>query len=58
MLVDLHGRAKLHEFLLTWLRADHGQDLNRDPKKFPVCPMCQEVFDGMPPGDDGDSDKD
>ena len=25
----------------------------RDPKKFPVCPMCQEVFEGMPPGDDG-----
>ena len=23
----------------------------RDPKRFPVCPMCQEVFEGMPPGD-------
>ena len=31
----------------------------RDPKKFPVCPMCQEVFEGMPPGDDGnDGNKD
>ncbi len=26
----------------------------RDPKKFPVCPMCQEVFEGMPPDGDGD----
>src|SRR6476469_5300299 len=24
----------------------------RDPTKFPVCPMCQEVFEGMPPGGD------
>lgn len=25
----------------------------RDPKKFPVCPLCKEIFDGLPPGDDG-----
>src|SRR6476619_4438761 len=31
----------------------------RDPKKFPVCPMCQEVFEGMPHGgDDNDGNKD
>jgi hypothetical protein len=35
MLGDLRGRSKLHDFLLTWLRADHGQDLARDVKKFP-----------------------
>jgi hypothetical protein len=29
----------------------------RDPKRFPVCPACQEVFEGMPPGDDGNDDR-
>jgi hypothetical protein len=28
----------------------------RDPKKFPVCPMCKEIYDGLrPPGDQGGS---
>ncbi len=27
---------------------------NRDPKKFPVCPECQEIFDGLPPGGEPD----
>jgi Protein of unknown function (DUF3039) len=26
----------------------------RDPGRFPVCPMCKEVLDQLPPGDDGD----
>jgi Protein of unknown function (DUF3039) len=31
----------------------------RDPKKFPVCPMCKEIFEGLRPGgDSGDSGKD
>jgi hypothetical protein len=21
----------------------------RDPKKFPICPICQEIYDGMRP---------
>jgi hypothetical protein len=26
----------------------------RDPKKFPVCPACKEIYDGLRPGpDDG-----
>jgi len=25
----------------------------RDPGKFPVCPMCKEIYDGLPPGDGG-----
>lgn len=25
----------------------------RDPKKFPVCPTCKEVYDGLRPGNDG-----
>ena len=25
---------------------------NRDPSKFPVCPDCQRIIDGMPAGDD------
>jgi hypothetical protein len=28
----------------------------RDPKKFPVCPVCKEIYDGLRPGmgdDDG-----
>ena len=24
---------------------------NRDPSKFPVCPDCKRIIDGMPPGD-------
>src|SRR6059036_1857344 len=24
----------------------------RDPSKFPVCPMCKEIFDGLKPGGD------
>jgi hypothetical protein len=29
----------------------------RDPQKFPVCPMCQEIYDGLrpePPADGND----
>ncbi len=27
---------------------------SRDPKRFPVCPTCKEIFDGLKPGgDDG-----
>jgi hypothetical protein len=25
---------------------------NRDPKKYPVCPECKEIFEGMTPGGD------
>jgi hypothetical protein len=24
---------------------------SRDPKKFPVCPECKEIYDSMPEGD-------
>ena len=31
---------------------------SRDPKKFPVCPTCKEIYDGIPAGDgDGDPDR-
>jgi Protein of unknown function (DUF3039) len=23
---------------------------NRDPGRFPVCPECKEIFEGLPPG--------
>ena len=26
----------------------------RDPKKFPVCPTCQEIYDGLRAPQDGD----
>jgi len=26
----------------------------RDPSKFPICPMCQRVYEGLPPGPDAD----
>ncbi len=29
----------------------------RDPKKFPVCPTCQEIYDGLRPEPPGDGDK-
>lgn len=25
---------------------------SRDPKRFPVCPECKEIFDHLPPGDE------
>ena len=29
---------------------------SRDPQKYPVCPVCKEIFEGLRPGpDDGDS---
>jgi len=31
---------------------------SRDPKKFPVCPACKEIYEGLRPGGDGDSGKD
>ncbi|MGF1661601.1 MAG: DUF3039 domain-containing protein [Kineosporiaceae bacterium] len=27
---------------------------NRDPSRFPVCPVCQEIYEGLRPGDEGD----
>jgi hypothetical protein len=24
---------------------------NRDPKKYPVCPQCKEIFESMAPGE-------
>jgi hypothetical protein len=27
---------------------------SRDPEKYPVCPECKEIWEGMPPGGDGD----
>ena len=27
---------------------------SRDPSRFPVCPECKEIFEGLEPGDDGD----
>ncbi len=29
---------------------------SRDPKKYPVCPECKEIYESLPPGDDGDGD--
>jgi hypothetical protein len=26
---------------------------NRDPGRFPVCPECKEIYERLPPGDDG-----
>ena len=30
---------------------------SRDPKKYPVCPECKEIWENLPPGD-GDDDPD
>ena len=35
MLGDLRAKAKLREFLLTWVKADQARDLAKDSKKFP-----------------------
>jgi hypothetical protein len=29
---------------------------SRDPKKYPVCPTCKEIYEGLEPGD-GDPEK-
>ena len=26
---------------------------SRDPQRYPVCPECKDVWDGITPGDDG-----
>jgi DUF3039 family protein len=28
---------------------------SRDPKRYPVCPECKEIYELVPPGDDGGS---
>jgi hypothetical protein len=35
MLTDPRAKAKLRDFLLTWLKADHATDLAKEAKKFP-----------------------
>jgi hypothetical protein len=29
----------------------------RDPKRFPVCPTCKEIYEGLRPPEDGDGGK-
>lgn len=29
---------------------------SRDPQRFPVCPECKEIYQQLPPGDEGRSD--
>ena len=31
---------------------------SRDPQKFPICPDCQRIYDGIPAGGDGDNNGD
>lgn len=31
---------------------------SRDPKRYPVCPTCKEIYEGLPTGDDGSGDRD
>lgn len=30
---------------------------SRDPEKFPMCPACKEIYDGLESGDDSDQNK-
>jgi len=30
---------------------------SRDPKKYPVCPECKEIWESLPPGEDRDPDR-
>lgn len=36
MLADVRAKAKLQQFLLTWLHLDAGADLTKDPQAFPA----------------------
>ncbi|NHC45269.1 DUF3039 domain-containing protein [Motilibacter aurantiacus] len=29
---------------------------SRDPQRYPVCPTCKEIYESLPPGDDGSDD--
>ena len=29
---------------------------NRDPQRFPVCPECQDIYNSLPHGGDGDAE--
>lgn len=29
---------------------------NRDPQRFPICPTCKEIYQGLRPGGDDDGD--
>lgn len=29
---------------------------SRDPSKYPLCPMCKEIYEGLRPGPDDNSD--
>jgi hypothetical protein len=31
---------------------------SRDPKNYPVCPTCKEIYEGLPDGSGGDSGDD
>jgi hypothetical protein len=54
-------KGKLMEALVngTPVRALCGKvwTPSRDPKRFPVCPECKEIWESLPPGDDGDPDR-
>jgi Protein of unknown function (DUF3039) len=54
-------RNKLMEALVngTPVRALCGKvwTPSRDPKKFPVCPECKEIWESLPPGEDRDPDR-
>ncbi len=28
---------------------------SRDPNKFPICPDCRRIYEGLPPGDEGNA---
>lgn len=30
---------------------------SRDPQRFPVCPECKKIYDGLPGGKSGDGDQ-
>jgi hypothetical protein len=30
---------------------------SRDPQRFPVCPECKEIWEGLPKGGDGDGEE-
>ena len=30
---------------------------SRDPKRYPVCPECKELYEQLPPGEDRDPDR-
>ena len=43
-----------YEDVSTVARPSPPRPANRDPQRFPVCPTCKEIYEGLRPPEDGE----